>query len=800
MENVKKRKKYNQLIPRPVEEDIYQHLLEEIVIKKRYRDAELLTSTLAEESGFNVRYYSGVMQNRFGINFNTWVNLFRVQDAMELLRYERMDALKMNQIAEIVGFGTRMSMYMAFNKLLKITPEEYRRQRGRGITTVEDELQKRMALEGIKKIEYIVDEFADTQVLRYEVPGFDELSLKQKTYIYYLSEAALHGRDIVFDQNGKDNLRLRQIFEQLYLLYKEEKKGVKDFDEMVVYLKRLWFSNGIHHHYGCEKFIPTFSFEYILKMLVKTQLKRKVEKKDIRKNEYAHEICNLIFNPNEQPKRVSQEEGEDVILASSCNFYEGVTQEEAEAFYEKKKAADNDDCPVMHGMNSKLIKKEGELKELVWKLDGMYGEAIKHVVSNLEKALPYTDNEQQRKVIQKLIEFYKTGDLKTFDEYSLVWLKETTGRVDFVNGFIETYGDPLGLKASWEAIVNFKDVKATKRTKLISENAQWFEDRSPVADEFKRKEVKGVSAKGVTAAILAGDLFPSTAIGINLPNSNWIRANHGSKSVTIGNLTDAYNKAARGNGFSKEFVYSEQELRWIDQYGDLMNNLHTDLHECLGHGSGQLLPGVDQDALKTYGATIEEARADLFGLYFLPDKKLMELGLVPEKKAFKAGYYSYIMNGLLTQLVRVKPGQQIEESHMRNRQLIARWAYEFGASANVIELVKREDKTYVKINDYDQLRALFGLLLSEVQRIKSKGDYEAARHLVERYGVQVDDELHHEILHRYKSLHLLPYKGFVNPVYKPVYSKGKIVDVEISYTESYEEQMLRYSSEYGHLI
>jgi dipeptidyl-peptidase-3 len=740
------------------------------------------------------------MHNRFGMNFNNWINLFRIREATEFLRYQRMDAFNMTAIAKASGFGTRMSMYLVFHKLVGMTPEEYKKKRGEGITVVDDELQRKMTSPDKKAFEYVVDEFADLQVLRYKVPGFEELSLKQKIYVYYLSEAALHGRDIIFDQNGKYNLRLRKLLEEIYATYRSKEANQKDFQELVVYLKRIWFSNGIHHHYGCDKFIPEFSFNYIFQLILEIHKEQLPLLAHQNQEQLAHELCDIIFNPSKQAKRVSQADGVDLVKQSSCHYYENVSQAEAEAFYAAQKKG-HEKQPVMFGMNSKLVKLNGELKEVVWKLGGMYHEALKLIVANLKKALPYTDNERQQKVIQKLIEFYSTGDLKVFDEYSIAWLRETTGRVDFINGFIETYGDPLGLKASWEAIVNLKDVKATKRTKLISDNAQWFEDHSPIAPEFKRKNVKGVSAKVVVAAMLAGDLYPSTAIGINLPNSNWIRAKHGSKSVTISNLTDAYNKASHGNGFLREFAYSDREFRWIEKYGDIVNNLHTDLHECLGHGSGQLLPGVDQDALKAYGATIEEARADLFGLYFLPDEKMVELGFIPEEKAFKAGYYSYIMNGLMTQLVRIEEGQKIEESHMRNRQLIARWAYEFGRPTQVIEFEKRDGKTYVKINDYQELRALFGLLLSEVQRIKSEGDYEAARHLVERYGVQVDEELHAEVMARYKALHLKPYKGFVNPKYTPKYNnKGDIVDVKISYEESYEEQMLRYSKNYSHLI
>lgn len=645
---------------------------------------------------------------------------------------------------------------------------------------------------------YIVEQFADLQLLRYRVAGFENLSLRQKELIYYLSEAALEGRDILFDQNGKHNLQIRKLLEAVYVSYSGDRNN-PEFQGLEVYLKRVWFSSGIYHHYACDKFVPAFSPEFLRECIEQVD----VVSLPLKDGESVQAMCDklfpVMFDPKVMPKRVNQADGEDLVMTSAANYYEGVTQDEAEKFYAMQKVA-ADPHPVMYGMNSRLVKKDGVLQEEVWKLDGMYGEAIQKIIFWLKKAETVAENEAQREVIRLLIDFYRTGDLKTFDTYSIAWLKDTDSKVDFVNGFIESYGDPLGMKASWESIVNFKDEEATHRTEIISQHAQWFEDHSPVSPSFKKEVVRGVSAKVITAAMLGGDLYPSSAIGINLPNSNWIRSLHGSKSVTIGNLTDAYNKAAKGNGFREEFVYSQEEKDLLEKYADITGDLHTDLHECVGHGSGKLLPGVDPDALKAYGSTIEEARADLFGLYYLPDEKLVELGLTPDKEAYKAEYYAYMMNGLLTQMVRIEPGCDLEEAHMRNRQLIARWALENGKSMNVVELVKKEGKTYVKINDYLQLRGLFAVLLSEIQRIKSEGDYEAARALVEKYAVKLDATLHEEILNRYRSLHLAPYKGFVNPVYLPQYdAEGRIVDVKLDYTEGYIEQMLRYGRDYSNL-
>ncbi|MCC8187315.1 MAG: dipeptidyl peptidase 3 [Bacteroides sp.] len=651
---------------------------------------------------------------------------------------------------------------------------------------------------GKNNLAYNVEQFADLQILRYDVPGFEELSLNQKELIYYLSEAALAGRDILFDQNGKYNLAIRRMLEAVYTQYEGDRND-PEFRELEVYLKRVWFSNGIHHHYGMEKFVPGFSENF---------LRTQVNKLDasllpLSGEESVETFCSLIFpvifDPRVMPKRVNQADGEDLVLTSACSYYDGVTQQEAEAFYQALKDPE-DQTPISYGLNSRLVKKDGKIQEEVWKVGGLYTAAIEQIVGWLEKAEGVAENGAQRAVISTLIAYYRSGDLKTFDDYSILWVHDLDSRIDFINGFTETYGDPLGMKASWESLVNFKDQEATKRTELISANAQWFEDHSPVDSRFKKEEVKGVSAKVITAAVLAGDLYPATAIGINLPNADWIRSRHGSKSVTIGNITDAYNKAARGNGFHEEFVYSDTEKQLIDTYGDLTGNLHTDLHECLGHGSGKLLPGVDPDALKAYGSTIEETRADLFGLYYLADPKLVELGLTPNDEAYKAEYYSFLMNGLMTQLVRIEPGNEVEEAHMRNRQLIARWVYEKGAADRVVEMVTQEGKTYVVIHDYQKLRQLFGELLAEIQRIKSTGDYDEARALVENYAVKVDPQLHAEILERYHKLRLSPYKGFVNPRYEAVRNaSGEVTDVKVSYDEGFAEQMLRYSRDYSFL-
>lgn len=647
---------------------------------------------------------------------------------------------------------------------------------------------------------YCDERFADLQLLRYRVNGFENLDLRQKKLVYYLSQAALYGRDILWDQNGKFNLKIRKTLEAIYTDYSGDRNS-KDFQELTVYLKRVWFSNGIHHHYACDKFPALFSESFFKEALLNIN----PEKLPLKAGETAetlyNEITPVIFNPAIMAKRVNQADGEDLLLTSACNYYaEGITQKEAEDFYQEMKNREQDPRPVMYGLNSQLVRKNGKIAEEVWKIDGMYGKAIEKIVYWLEKAAEVSENPKQKEVILKLVEFYKTGNLRTFDEYSILWIQEQDGFIDFTNGFIETYGDPLGMKASWEGYVNLKDAEATERTRKLSENAQWFEDHSPVDARFKKDNCQGVSAKVIEAAILGGDLYPASAIGINLPNSNWIRAEHGSKSVTIGNLTHAYNQAAHGNGFKEEFVINREVLELMEKYEDVCDDLHTDLHECLGHGSGKMLPGVDPDSLKAYGATIEEARADLFGLYYLADPKLTELGLTPDSEAYKAQYYGYLMNGLLTQLVRINPGKDIEEAHMRNRALIARWALEMGKEEQVIEMICLNRKTYVQINDYQKLREIFGKQLAEIQRIKSEGDLEAARQLVEHYGVKVDPSLHQEILSRYNQLNLAPYKGFINPVYTPVVDEqNNITDIRISYGEAYDKQMLRYSKDYATL-
>jgi len=650
----------------------------------------------------------------------------------------------------------------------------------------------------IEDFKYTVDKFADIEILRYRVPDFEKLSLKQKELVYYLNQAALEGRDIFYDQNNKYNLCVRRTLEAVYLNYKGDRKA-EEFDHLTTYLKRVWMGNGIHHHYSQDKFIPDFTSAYFDKVVRSIDPSKLPLSKGESVDKLIAELTPVIFDPKVYPKRTNQAQGVDLIKTSANNYYEGVSQAEVETFYGKMKNS-NDKTPVSYGLNSKLVKENGILVEKTYKIGGLYNAAITRIVGWLEKAAKVTENDKQLDVISSLIDFYKTGDLKKYDEYSINWVEDLNSQVDFVNGFTETYGDPLGMKASWESIVNFKNIEATKRTEIISANAQWFEDNSPVDPRFKKETVKGVSAKVITAAILAGDCYPATPIGVNLPNSNWIRHEHGSKSVTIENITEAYDQASLGNGFAEEFMWSDVERKRAKDFASLTNNLHTDLHECLGHGSGKLLPGVDPDALKAYGSTIEEARADLFGLYYMGDPKMTSLGLLPDKEAYKAEYYSFIMNGLMTQLTRVQPGKNIEEAHMRNRQLIASWVYEKGKADKVIEMVKKDGKTYVVIHDYEKLRILFGKLLAEIQKIKSTGDFEGGKTLVETYGVKVNQTLHNEMLARYKKLHLAPYRGFVNPVYSLVKNeKGIITDVTISYTEGYLEQHLRYSKDYSSL-
>ena len=659
------------------------------------------------------------------------------------------------------------------------------------------------------------ERFADIQMLRYELKGFENLSLTQKIYIYCLSKATLLGRDITFDQQGKYNLRIRKTLEAVYCHYEGNRES-EDFKAFEVYLKRVWFASGIHHHYGCEKFVPGFSEESFYEMVEAVADEYLPLSKGQSKEDLLGILVPVIFNPEVMPKRVNQTDGEDLVQTSACNFYENVSQAEVERFYARMKEEGNEQAPS-YGLNSKLTKRNGELVEMKWTEDGLYGAAIKEIVSWLLRAQKYAENEEQKHLIDLLVKYYRTGNLKDFDRYSIAWVQQHEGMIDFINGFIEVYGDPLGLKGTWEGIVEYKDLEATKRTQTISQNAQWFEDHSPVDPRFRKPEVKGVTANVICAAMLGGEEYPASAIGINLPNANWIRQEYGSKSVTIGNLTEAYNKAAQGNGFRDEFVIDEDTISLMNQYEDITDDLHTDLHECLGHGSGQLLPGTDPDALKAYGSTIEEARADLFGLYYVADHKLVELGLTPNDEAYKAQYYGYLMNGLLTQTIRIKEGDKIEEAHMRNRALIAWWVMEHAEGA--VELVKMDmnyasaedalkdsegniitTKTYVKINDYAKLRHLFGELLAEIQRIKSEGDFEAARQLVEKYAVNINPELHREILARYKKLNLAPYKGFINPkMTLEMDEEGEITDVVLDYEESYVDQMLRYSDEYGTL-
>jgi dipeptidyl-peptidase-3 len=655
---------------------------------------------------------------------------------------------------------------------------------------------------------YVDERFADLQLLRYRLNGFEKLSLEQKKYVYYLSKAALFGRDIITDQQGAYNLRIRRTLEAVYTLEKID-RTTDDFKALEIYLKRVWFSNGIYHHYGCQKIMPGFSELYLNAAMHMPDPAELPLKEGQTVDELFEELRPVIFDPTVLPKRVNKADGEDLVMTSACNFYEGVTQQEAEDFYAEQKRcfeeqkeyqvqADSQqkggDEPPSYGLNSTLVKRDGRLEELVWHAHGRYGEAIRHIMYWLTKAQEVAENNSQREVIAALLRYYETGDLSDFNDYCKLWVRCLDGDIDFINGFIEVYGDPLGLKGSWEGLVEYVDEEATRRTRIISDNAQWFEDHSPIDPRFRKPVVKGVTAKVICAAMLGGDEYPSTAIGINLPNADWIRAEYGSKSITISNITDAYDKAAQGNGFREEFVIDQPTLDMISRYADQLDNLHTDMHECLGHGSGQLLPGTDPDALKAYGNTIEEARADLFGLYYMADAKMVELGLIRDSEAFHAHYYTYMMNGLMTQLVRIEPGHQIEEAHMRNRALIARWCLAHG---DAMQMVKREGKTYLRIDDYDALRCLIASLLAEIQRIKSEGDLEAARQLVEHYAIRVDPELHEEVLLRYRKLNLAPYKGFINPRLVPIYNKGEIVDIVPHYDESFAQQMLRYSKDYA---
>lgn len=649
-----------------------------------------------------------------------------------------------------------------------------------------------------EKFDYNVDRFADIQVLRYQVPGFDQLTLNQKIYVYYLTEAAIYGRDILFDQHGKYNLQIRQLLENIYQNYSGDKNSA-DYNAIVKYMKQVWFANGIHHHYSTDKFVPEFSQEFFAEQVKALPTDKLPLNEGETVDQLIETLSKVIFDPAYMQKRVNQADGQDLVLTSANNLYEGVTQKEVEDYYRSIKDV-NDSTPVSYGLNAKVVKIDGKVQEQQYKIGGLYGAAIEKIVYYLNKAKEYAETDKQKTYITALVDYYTTGDLRKFDEYSILWAEDTDCTVDFVNGFIESYDDPLGMTGAWESIVNFKNQEASHRTQLISDNAQWFEDHSPVDPRFKKKEVKGVSAKVITAAMLAGDAYPATPIGINLPNADWIRAQHGSKSVTIENITDAYDEVAAGNGMNAEFAYSKEECELMEKYLTLADKLHTDLHECLGHGSGQLLPGVDPNALGEHGSTLEETRADLFALYYMADNKLIELGIFEHPDTYKAEYYKYIMNGLMTQNTRIELGKDIEESHMRNRKLISEWAYQHGKDENVIEYVKRDGKTYIRINDYEKLRELFGKLLAEIQRIKSEGDYAAGKKLVEDYAIRLDRNLHKEILDRYAKLDIAPYKGFVNPVYEAVTDKdGNIIDVKISYTENYIDQMLRYSRDYSPL-
>ena len=637
---------------------------------------------------------------------------------------------------------------------------------------------------------YIVDRFADIEVLRYKVPEFENLSLQQKKLIYHLTEAAILGRDILTDQNCKYNLEIRTLLENIYLNYNGD-RNCDDFKAFEKYMKLVWFANGVHHHYSCDKFTPEFSQAFLSDQVTALPADKQPANIEV--------LAKVIFDPTYMAKRVNQAEGMDLITTSACNYYDNITQAEVDSFYVSIKDP-NDKTPISYGLNSRLVKENDSIVEQVYKVGGMYSDAIILIVDRFTEAAKYAENDAQRKVIESLISYYKTGDLRIFDEYSILWVNDTNSQVDFINGFIESYGDPLGMKGAWESIVNFKNIEASRRTEIISDNAQWFEDNAPTDPRFRKEEVKGVSAKVITAAILAGDAYPATPIGINLPNANWIRAAHGSKSVTIENITQAYDEASHGNGFNEEFVIDEPTRELMNKYLFITDNLHTDLHECLGHGSGKLLPGVDPDALKAHGSTLEETRADLFALYYLADPKLVELGLLDNKDAYKAEYYKYMLNGMMTQLMRIEPGKDVEEAHMRNRKLIAEWAYEMGKKDNVVELAKIDGKTFIKINDYKKLREIFGKQLAEIQRIKSEGDYEAGRVLVEKYAVKVDPQLHQEVLNRYSTLSIAPYRGFVNPIYSLVKDdKGEIIDVKITYGEGYIDQMLRYSRDYSPL-
>lgn len=791
--NEEKKQTYRNKLSQLLAKELKERINRRVVLQKKYRDKNYSASRLAKELDVNISYVSAVINEHFGMNFKSFVNRLRVKDAIAILSDMQYQHLRIEEVGEMVGFANRQSFYSAFVNVVGKTPKEFK--------TIMCEYSSGSVhdmINGSSSFPYNSGErFADIQILRYRLNGFENLSLKEKLYIYYLSQATLYGRDITFDQFGKYNLKIRKVLEVIFTDMTIDRQ-TDDFKALEVYLKRVWFSNGIYHHYGCDKFVPGFSADYLLACMRQVAPQKLPLESGQTVVQLFEELRPVIFDAEVLSKRVNTDNGIDVVEASACNYYENVSRKEVEDYYSKLKDSCKSNAQPSYGLNSKLIKENGILQEEVWHADGKYGNAIRHIIYWLEKAREVAENEQQVVVISKLISYYKTGNLQTFDEYSIEWLQELDGKIDFINGFIEVYGDPLGIKASWEGIVEYKDLEATKRTRLISNNAQWFEDNSPVDARFKKEVVKGVVANVVCAAMLGGDEYPSTAIGINLPNADWIRAEYGSKSVTIGNLTEAYSKVAKGSGMMDEFVIDEETLASIRKYSDVCDDLHTDLHECLGHGSGKLLDGVDFDALKTYASTIEEARADLFGLYYIADKKMIELGLVPDAEAFKSQYYTYILNGLMTQLVRINEGQQIEEAHMRNRALIARWCL---AQGDCVSLVKKDGKTYVQISDYKQLRKHFATLLAEIQRIKSEGDYYAARQLVETYAVTIDEQLHKEVLERFNKLNIAPYKGFLNPVMLPVKNaQGEITDIELNYSESYSHQMLRYSNEYSTLI
>lgn len=791
--NIKKRKDIvRRRMSDGLREKIDTKICDALLKDKRYRDKTYTVEMLAKDIGVSRSTVSNVIAETYNFRFSDLKNKFRVNDAIEILSLPQQKKLNIGDVALMAGFGTKMTMYKAFYKLYGLTPSEYMKK----YVYQKSEGKRQEAKPGCFKGResdfcYVDEKFADIQMLRYRLNGFDSLTRRQKAYVYHLSEATLSGRDITFDQHGKYNLLIRKTLETILRCYTGDRRQ-RNFKQLEIYLKRVWFSNGIHHHYSNEKFEPGFTKEFFRLALedVDEELRQATGSGA---EEVYEQIANVMFDANVMPKLVNQTDSDDVVATSSVNFYDNVTQEEAEEFYRKQRRRFD---KISLGLNSRLVKDRDGLHEEVWKVDGKYGAAIEKIIYHLKKACRYVDNEKQKEVIDSLIDYYLTGDLRKFDDYSIKWLRERNGIVDFINGFIEVYDDPLGMKGMWEGLTEYVDQEATKRTQTISRNTQWFEDNSPVDKRFKRRNVTGIVSRVIRAAMLGGDEYPASAIGINLPNANWIRERYGSKSITISNLTDAYNNASRGNGFYEEFVIDSETLEMIRRYGDKCDDLHTDLHECVGHGSGKMLRNVTQEMLKTYGNTIEEARADLFGLYFIADEKLVELGLLPDKDAYKAHYYTYMMNGCLTQLVRLKDGEQIEEAHMRNRALIARWTIEHGNGA--AEVTEENGKHFLRINDYEKLRGCFAVLLVEIQRIKSEGDYEAARDIVEKYGVKVDKALRNELVNRYKKLHIAPYKGFINPVLRPLLNgHGDVVDVEIDYNESYCDQMLRYSKEYG---